>query len=129
MKDIHHVKKILIIDDEPDICEGISELLKESGYETLVAHRGHEGFDLLTQEKPDLVILDISLPDLDGTIIYERLRKNPEIQNTKVIFLTALATGAPEQFAGIDRPDYTIISKPVRFEALQSEIARLLAMP
>jgi len=123
------MKKILIIDDEPDICSGLSELLKEAGYEMFTAHRGNEGYDLIVDKKPDLVILDIGLPDLDGTVVYEKLRKNPEIQNTKVIFLTALAAGAPEQLAGIDRPDYTIIGKPVKFENLQREIERLLALP
>ena len=125
------MKKIAIIDDEPDICEGISELLKEAGYETVVAHRGKEGLDMVIEQKPDLVLLDIALPDLDGTIVYEKIRKHPdpEVKHTKVIFLTALAMNAPEQFAGIDRPDYTIISKPVRFELIQKEIERLLTPP
>ena len=122
------MKKILIIDDEPEICEGIAEMLKESGYQTVTANRGMEGFDLAVSEKPDLIILDIALPDLEGTVVYENIRKHPDIQNTKVIFLTALAMNAPEQFAGIDRPDYTIISKPVQFETLQKEIERCLAM-
>lgn len=119
-------KKILIIDDEPDICDSISELLRDHNYEVLTSNRGTEGQELILKEKPDLVILDISLPDLDGTVIYENLRKNPETKKLKVIFLTALATGAPEQYAGIDRADYTIISKPVRFEALLKEIERVL---
>lgn len=121
------MKKILIVDDEPDICQGLSELLKDAGYQTFMAYRGIEGFELALKEKPDLIILDIALPDLDGTVVYERIRKKPEIQNTKVIFLTALAFGAPEQFAGIDRPGYTIIAKPVKFELLQKEIERQLA--
>lgn len=121
------MKKIIIVDDEPEICEGISELLMEAGYETAVSFRGGEGLHLIMEQKPDLVILDISLPDLDGTIVYEKIRKNPELENIKVIFLTALAAGAPEQFAGIDRPDYTIIGKPVKFEMLLEEIKRVLA--
>src|SRR3989338_4089677 len=86
------MKKIAIIDDEPDICEGISELLKDAGYETAVAYRGKEGLDLVIEQKPDLVILDIALPDLDGTIVYEKIRKHPDpaVNEVKVIFLTAL---------------------------------------
>jgi len=120
------MKKILIIDDEPEICDSISELLKNSGYETLAAYRGSEGYELAVREKPDLVILDISLPDIDGTAIYEALRKDPQTKNIRVIFLTALATGAPEQFVGIDRKDYTLLSKPVRFEIILGEIERML---
>ncbi len=120
-------KKILIVDDEPDICTSVCGFLKEAGYETFQASRGEEGFGILLKEKPDVLILDIALPDVDGTVLYERIRKTPEVGKTKVIFLTALATGAPEQFAGIDHPEYTIMSKPMKIEALQSEIERVLS--
>lgn len=120
------MKKILIIDDEPDICQTLSELLRDVGYEAVVSYRGIEGFETALRENPDLVILDIALPDLEGTQVYEKMRKTPALQRTKVIFLTALASGAPLQFAGIDREGYTIISKPVQFEILQKEIERQL---
>ena len=120
------MKKILIIDDEPELCESIAGLLKDEGYETLISHRGNDGWNMIQSEKPDLVLLDIALPDLDGTIVYENLRRNRETKNIKVIFLTALASGAPQQLAGIDRVDYTIFSKPTHFDALKQEIERLV---
>jgi len=122
------MKKILIVDDEPDICEGIASFLTDAGYQTSVATRGQEAFDKIIQEKPDLAILDIALPDLDGTVLYENLRKNPAAQGTRIMFLTALASGAPDQLQGIDRDDYTILAKPVKFEALEAEIRRLLEL-
>ncbi|PIQ85806.1 MAG: hypothetical protein COV74_07260 [Candidatus Omnitrophica bacterium CG11_big_fil_rev_8_21_14_0_20_45_26] len=122
------MKKILIVDDEPDICEGIASYLAEVGYQTMTATRGQEGYDLILKERPDLVILDIALPDLDGTVLYENLRKDPAIAQTRILFLTALAAGAPDQFKGIDREDYTIISKPVKFETLQAEVERMLKL-
>ena len=120
------MKKIVIVDDEAEICAELSELLKDAGYNSLSAQRGSEGYDLIVREKPDLVILDIALPDMDGTTVYEKIRKNQEIKNTKVLFLTALAAGAPEEFDGVTRTGYSIISKPVRFDALHREIERLL---
>ena len=120
------MKKIAIIDDEEGICSELSELLKDAGYEAISANRGIEGYNLIAEEKPDLVILDISLPDMDGTTVYEKIRQNPDIKNIKVLFLTALASGAPQEYAGITRPNYSIISKPVKFEVLLKEIERLL---
>ena len=120
------MKKIVIVDDETEICENLTELLKETGYQPFAAYRGSDGYDLILREKPDLVILDIALPDTEGTVIYEQIRKNPEVKNTKVLFLTALAMGAPEEFAGITRANYSIISKPIRFDSLLREIDRLL---
>ena len=122
------MKKIAIVDDEVDICTGLAELLKDAGYEAVFALRGEEGYQLVVKEKPDLVILDISLPDMEGTTVYERITKNPEIKNTKVLFLTALAAGAPQEFAGVTRANYSIISKPVKFEILKREIDRLLEL-
>ena len=120
------MRKIAIIDDEVGICTELSELLQDVGYDTVVAHRGIEGYELVLLEKPDLVILDITLPDVDGTTVYEQIRSNPETKETKVLFLTALASGAPQEFAGVTRADYSILSKPVEFDFLKREIERLL---
>ncbi len=124
----NHMKKIVIVDDEIEICTELTELLKEAGYLPFSSYRGHDGYDLIVREKPDLVILDIALPDVDGTIVYEKIRKNPDLKNTRVLFLTALASGAPQEFAGVTRADYSIISKPVQFDFLHREIERLLDM-
>ena len=120
--------KILIVDDEPEICKGISEYLREAGYETLTAYRGEEGYNQIQDQKPDLVILDLALPDVDGTILYERIRNHAQLRSTKVIFLTAIAGGAPNQLKGIDRPEYSLLSKPISMENLRAEVARVLAL-
>ncbi len=123
------MKKILIIDDEPEICDAVAEFLKEDGYETIVAHRGHEALDKTLKEKPDLLILDVALPDVDGTVVYETLRKIPETKEINVIFLTALASGAPQQFVGVDRAHYSLLSKPVEVEVLRQEVVRMIGKP
>lgn len=122
------MKKILIVDDEPDICDALSEFLKDAGYKTLVAHGGKEALDKTWKENPDLLILDIAMPDMEGTVVYETLRKDPRSKNVKVIFLTALASGAPQQFAGVDRSAYSLLSKPARAEMICREIERLLSL-
>ncbi len=120
------MKRILIVDDEPEICEALAEFLHESGYVTLTATGGKEGLNLAFREKPDLIILDIAMPDVDGTVVYEQIRESPETRRIPVIFLTALGVNAPQQFAGIDRSSYSLLSKPAQGEMIRSEIERLL---
>ncbi len=120
-------KKILIVDDEPEICELISEALQDNGYHVSSANTGLAGIELLEHKDFDLVILDIFLPDLDGTTIYETMRKTVRHHKTPVIFLTALASGTKPQLAGVHDKAYTIISKPTNLEEIQKEVTRLLS--
>ena len=119
-------KKILIVDDEPEICELIAERLRDDGHEVFSANTGRAGLTHLDQTDFDLVILDIYLPDVEGTAIYEVMRKAVRHRKTPVIFLTALAAGSQPRFAGIDDIAYTIISKPAKLEDIQKEVTRLL---
>ncbi len=120
-------KKILMVDDEIEICELVSEGLREEGYEVASANTGRGGIEFLEHKDFDLVILDIYLPDVDGTTIYETMRKTVRHRKTPVIFLTALASGTRPQLAGIDGKDYTVISKPTNLEEIQKEVTRLLS--
>ncbi len=82
-------KKILIVDDEPNICELLSETLLHAGYETFIANGGYEGLEKAASVKPDLILLDVMMPVLDGWQLLERLRRNRETQNISVVMLTA----------------------------------------
>jgi CheY-like chemotaxis protein len=82
-------KKILIIDDEPIVCEYLSETLKGAGYETLIAGGGYEGLQKARSAKPDLILLDVMMPILSGWQMLEKMRRDPEIQNIPVVLLTA----------------------------------------
>ena len=82
-------KKILIVDDEPNIVIPLQFLMEQNGYGTLVAQSGEEALEMISKEKPDLVLLDIMLPGVDGFEVCEIIRLNPEWRNTRVIFLTA----------------------------------------
>ncbi len=84
-------KRILIVDDEPNVCELMSETLKNAGYETFTAGGGYEGLEKASSMKPDLILLDVTMPILDGWQVLERLRRTSEIQNIPVVMLTARA--------------------------------------
>ena len=81
--------KILIVDDEPDLVQTIQDRLEMSGYTVTTAGNGKEGLEKTLQEKPDIVLLDVIMPIMDGLEMLEALRKHPESKDCAVIMLTA----------------------------------------
>jgi DNA-binding response OmpR family regulator len=82
-------KEILIVDDEPGVVVPIQFLMEQQGYRVMIAERGEDALDLIYQYKPDLVILDIMLPGIDGYEVCEIIRLDPNCRDVKIIFLTA----------------------------------------
>ncbi len=83
-------QKILIVDDEPNIIIPLQFLMEQNGYDVKVASTGAEAVDIIPKYKADLILLDIMLPGPDGFEICQIIRENPELQNTKIILLTAM---------------------------------------
>ncbi len=117
--------KILIADDEPNILLSLEFLMKKAGYEVYIARNGSEAMDILAAQRPDLVVLDIMMPDVDGYEICRHIRSTKELEGAKVIFISAktkdvdiakgLATGADEY-----------IPKPFSTRFLMNRINELL---
>lgn len=82
-------KTVLIVDDEPNIVVPIEFLMEQNGYSVLVAGSGEEALEIIAKYKPDLVLLDIMLPGIDGYEVCEIIRLKPEWRAIKIIFLTA----------------------------------------
>lgn len=82
-------KRILIVDDEPNIVVPLEFLMKQSGYEVSIARTGKEVFEAVTENRPDLVLLDIMLPDITGFEVCQTLRMDYDLQDVKIILLTA----------------------------------------
>ena len=83
-------KTILIVDDEPDVVSYLEMILRDNGYETLTAANGNEALKILRESRPDLVTLDISMPESSGTRFYVELKKDPELSSTPVFIVTAV---------------------------------------
>ena len=83
------MKKILIVDDEPNIVMTLEYTFKKSNYEVFIARDGQEALDILKTNFPDVIILDIMMPMVDGFATLEQIRKNANLQHTKVMFLSA----------------------------------------
>jgi CheY-like chemotaxis protein len=84
-------KKILVVDDEPDVLTFLTALLKDAGYEVLTAKDGIEALQVAKQEKPDLISLDLAMPNNTGTEFYRKMQKDKQIAQTPVIIVSGLA--------------------------------------
>ena len=118
-------KTILIVDDEPDIVEILRYNLEKAGYTTLRALNGLDAVNLAKQHHPDLILLDVMLPDMDGIQTCETIRSNPELQGTIIAFLTARSEDYSE-IAGFQAGADDYITKPIRPKVLISRIQSLL---
>jgi two-component system alkaline phosphatase synthesis response regulator PhoP len=118
-------KKILIVDDEPDILEFLQYSLKKEGYEVVTASDGKQALISADSEKPDLIILDIMMPELDGVETCRIFRTKPEYDNTPIAFLTARDEDF-SQIAALDVGGDDYITKPIKPRVLISRINALL---
>jgi DNA-binding response OmpR family regulator len=116
---------ILIIDDEPLILNSIRRVLEREGFEVSEAPGGQQGLDLIAQKSPDLIVLDIVMPEMNGQEVCRRLRADPFTARLPIIFLTA--QGRPEQIAhGLDAGADDYLVKPFDVIELPARIRALL---
>jgi CheY-like chemotaxis protein len=92
-------KTILIVDDEPDVVSYLEMLLHDAGYETRSASNGREGMEVLRRDRPDLVVLDISMPEASGTRLYKELKTDPVLGTTPVVIVTAVTGYGGDPYA------------------------------
>jgi two-component system alkaline phosphatase synthesis response regulator PhoP len=118
-------KEILIVDDEPHAVVPIQFLMQQQGYKVMIAERGEDALDLIYQYKPDLVLLDIMLPGIDGYEVCEIIRLNPNYRNVKIIFLTALGREV-EIAKGLTLGADAYITKPYSNDELVAKVKEVL---
>lgn len=117
--------RILIVDDEVDLVESIAYSLKKGGYEVAVSHNGKEALAVAISARPDLVLLDVMLPELPGTEVAARLRTNPATATIPIIMLTAKGEEV-DQLVGLAVGADDYIAKPFSMRVLMARIAALL---
>lgn len=118
-------QKILLVDDEQDILEFLSYNLKKEGYDVFTATNGKEAIEIAKKENPDLVILDVMMPDMDGMETCQRIREIPKLKDVMIAFLTARNEDY-SQIAGFDVGADDYINKPIKPRVLISRIKALL---
>lgn len=120
-------KKILIADDNPDNVELLRKRLGSQGYETAAAFDGEEALQAILQETPDLLILDVMMPKMDGYEVLQRLRQHDDYRNLPVILLTAKKE-IPDKLKGLDIGADDYITKPFNPQELLARVKSLLTL-
>ncbi len=117
--------KILLVDDEEDIIEFLSYNLQKEGFQVSAAYNGKQAIEKAKEEIPHLIIMDVMMPEMDGITAVTEIRKNPELDDTLIIFLTARAEDY-SQIAGLEAGADDYISKPIKPKVLISKLIALL---
>jgi CheY-like chemotaxis protein len=114
-------KKILVVDDEPHLVKYMTAFLEDSGYETCSASNGEEALEVLKKENPDLVTLDLQMPNETGTRFYRNKTKNKLYKDIPVIVIS----GLPGRHLAVSQP-FAVFEKPVDRDALLEAIKKAI---
>jgi len=119
-------KKILVVDDEKDILPVLKERLSQKSYSVITSDSGKGGVKLAKSELPDLILLDIIMPDMDGIEVATKLKEDPKTKDIPIIFLTCLYTKEDEKARGHFTAGHAFIAKPYDFEELLAQIRKFI---
>jgi CheY-like chemotaxis protein len=128
-------KRVLIVDDEPDVSGYLEMLLRDCGYDTVIAENGIAALEILRKEMPDLVTLDISMPKASGTRFYQEIKTDPALTSIPVVIVTAV-TGYGGDPHGYEKfisrrnmvpPPEGFFPKPIDREEFLVAVKKLLA--
>lgn len=119
------MQKVLLVDDEQDIVDLLKYNLEREGYQVLTALNGKDALKLAKSTRPDLIVLDIMMPGMDGVEVCTQLRQLPEFKHTVITFLTARGEDY-SQIAGFEAGADDYITKPVRPKVFVSKVKALL---
>jgi two-component system alkaline phosphatase synthesis response regulator PhoP len=124
-------RKILIVDDDSDLVEAVTLILKSKKFEVVAAYDGKEGIEKVKTERPDLVVLDVMMPEKDGYTVCRELKSDPKWSQIPILLLTAVASHVPTtrftQQMGMETEADDYVDKPVEPEVLVKRIETLLA--
>ena len=116
---------VLVVDDEEDILEFLSYNLKKEGFNLILANNGNKGLELVKKHKPDLVILDVMMPGMDGIEVCEQIREIEDLDDVLILFLTARSDDYSE-LAGFSAGADDYITKPIKPKLLISRVKAIL---
>ena len=114
-------KRILVVDDEADIVEFLTQLLEDNGYEVVAAYDGVQGMEMVKKSQPDLILLDLQMPEETGTGLYRKLHNKKEYKDIPVIVLSGLAGS----YLAVSK-SVPVLDKPPSEEQVLEEIAKAL---
>lgn len=119
------MKKVLVVDDDPYILMSVEFLMRKNGFDVMVARNGTEALEFINNNKPDLILLDIMMPDVDGYSICKYVKSTPELNHIIVVFLSAKTAEADIKH-GYDLGASLFISKPFSTRDLMKQVKELV---
>ncbi len=120
--------KLLVVDDNPVVLLGLSELLRSAGYQVLEARNAAEGLRLARENSPELILLDVVLPDINGVELCRRIKGDPETKTLFVVLLSTSETSSGSQVTGLDAGADGYIARPIQNRELLARVQSLLRM-
>ena len=122
---MEELKKVLVVDDDPYILMSLEFLMKKNGYDVMVARNGTEALELVEKQMPNIVLLDIMMPDVDGYEICRHIKNSDKLKHTKVVFMSAKTKESDIQ-KGYDLGASLYIIKPFSTRELVKQIKELM---
>ena len=119
-------ERILIVEDEEATRETWREFFQNTGYEVMEAGDGQEALEIARRERPDIVLLDLRLPKMDGYQVCQRLKSDPLTSTMPIIMVTAFLTGASDTVRGIEYGADDYLNKPVDLDVLAARVRMIL---
>lgn len=119
------MKKILLVDDEPNIIMSLEYTFKKNNFEVYIARDGQEALDILENQTPDIIILDVMMPNVDGYATLEKIKENQTLNHCKVIFLSAKNKESDIK-KGLDLGASAYMTKPFSLKKLVDKVKELL---
>ena len=119
-------EKIMIVEDEEGTRETWQEFFQGSGYDVFGAGDGQQALDMIRMNRPDIVLLDLRLPGMDGYQVCQRLKGDPLTSNIPIIMVTAFLTGASDTVRGLEYGADDYLSKPVDLDVLAAKVKSVL---
>ena len=121
-------KKIIIVEDEPDTAEMFAEMMRLSGHQVLKSYGGTSAIALISHEVPDVVVLDVMMPDLSGLEVLRYMRRDPRLEKIPVIVVSAKSLPSDIK-DGLDAGANIYLTKPVAFQDLNTAVRQVLETP
>ncbi len=118
--------QVVIVEDEPDTAEMFGEMMALSGYRVKKTYGGTQGINLIAKEKPDVVLLDVMMPDLSGLEVLRFIRRDPRLEHIPVIVVSAKTLPADIQM-GMDAGATVYLTKPVGYTELKNAVERVVS--
>ena len=119
--------RVLVVDDDPAFLKYLEELLKRNDYSVLSACNGKDAIDIATEHVPDLIVLDVMMPEMSGGMTAHHLSENIRTKDIPIIFLTSIISEEQEMLVDNKDGAYQFLAKPIRAERLLEEVTRALA--